>query len=448
MAGAGETVTAIARASRDFSRSTRRCQMHLKLSAMVIAAAAAGCAQKPPVAEPESEPHVTRERPAIPAPSEDKPAETAKPSPAPEAPADRSAEAAPSASFQPADFADLPGWRNDDHASALGAFVRGCEALAARDGWRIACAAARKTPPSDPAAARRFFETHLRPYRALGEAGSDRGLLTGYYEPLLHGSRTQSARYRFPLYGVPDDLLIVDLSEVHPELKGRRVRGRLEGKRVVPYYSRAEIENNHSALNAKVLYWVDDPIDLFFLQVQGSGQIRLDSGERVRVGYGDQNGYPYRSIGRYLIERGELEPGKASMQAIKAWARQNPDKLPDVLQHNASYVFFRELAADLPGPLGALGVPVSPGRSLAVDPYHLPLGAPVYVATTWPNSKRPLQRLMMAQDTGSAIRGPLRGDYFWGYGEQAGVQAGRMRQSARMWVLVPHGVSPDALLKR
>jgi membrane-bound lytic murein transglycosylase A len=303
-------------------------------------------------------------------------------------------------------------------------------------------------PAANPAAARRFFEAQFRPYRALNEHGGDEGLLTGYYEPLLHGSRKASSRYRFPLYGVPDDLLVVDLSELHPELKGRRVRGRLEGRRVVPYYSRAQIESKPAPFNGKILYWVDDPIDLFFLQVQGSGQIRLDSGERVRIGYGDQNGHPYRSIGRFLIDRGELAPDKASMQAIKEWARQNPDKLPEVLQHNASYVFFRELASDLPGPLGALGVPISAGRSLAVDPRHVPLGAPVYLATTWPNTQRPLQRLVMAQDTGSAIRGPIRGDYFWGFGDQAGVQAGRMRQSGRMWVLLPLGVSPERLLAR
>jgi membrane-bound lytic murein transglycosylase A len=420
---------------------------------MLLAAAGAGCALKPPAGEPPTAPDAAEARPAEPGDTGGKPAPepaaTPQPSPPPSrAPGSRPAAAAPSAGFAAAEFTDLPGWRDDDHASALTAFVRGCKALAARDAWRTACAAAQKVPPSNPGAARRFFETHFRPYRALSEGGGDQGLLTGYYEPLLHGSRKPSARYRFPLYGVPDDLLVVDLAEIHPELKGRRVRGRLEGKRVVPYYSRAEIENRQTALEAKVLCWVDDPIDLFFLQVQGSGQIRLDSGERLRVGYGDQNGYPYRSIGRYLIEQGELEPDKASMQAIKQWARRNPEKLPDVLRHNASYVFFRELPADLPGPLGALGVPVSAGRSIAIDPYHVPLGAPVYIATTWPNSRRALHRLTIAQDAGSAIRGPLRGDYFWGYGDQAGVQAGRMRESVRMWVLAPQGVSPDALLRR
>jgi membrane-bound lytic murein transglycosylase A len=406
----------------------------------------AGCSTQPPSGEPAPKP-----RAGIDAPADDRAAEQTAVQPVtPEVPP--VVETAPKpgvatqSRFRAVGFADLPGWANDDHASALAAFVRGCEALAARDAWRAACAAARKVPAASPAAARRYFEAHFRPYRALNDEGGDQGLITGYYEPLLHGSRKSSARYRFPLYGVPDDLLVVDLSELHPELKGRRVRGRLDGRRVVPYYSRAQIEHKAAPFDAKVLYWVDDPIDLFFLQVQGSGQIRLDSGERVRIGYGDQNGHPYRSIGRLLIDRGELTPDKASMQAIKEWARLNPDKLPEVLQHNASYVFFRELASDLPGPLGALGVPVSAGRSLAVDPRHIPLGAPVYLATSWPNTQRPLQRLMMAQDTGSAIRGPIRGDYFWGYGDQAGVQAGRMRQSGRMWLLLPLAVSPERIL--
>jgi membrane-bound lytic murein transglycosylase A len=164
------------------------------------------------------------------------------------------------------------------------------------------------------------------------------------------------------------------------------------------------------------------------------------------VGYADQNGHPYRSIGRLLIERGELTLEQASMQGIKAWAQANPDKLTDVLEHNASYVFFRELASNLPGPLGALGVPITAGRSLAVDRRFVPLGAPVYLATTWPNSRQPLRRLMMAQDTGAAIRGGVRGDYFWGFGERAGLLAGRMRQSGRMWILAPNGVSPESLL--
>lgn len=347
-----------------------------------------------------------------------------------------------------ADFADLPGWVSDDHATALKAFVTGCQSLEAREAWRSTCQAARKIGPGNVAAARRFFESHFRVYRTLNTDGTDEGLVTGYYEPLLRGSRKQSSRYRHPLYSVPEDLLVVDLGEIYPELKGLRLRGRLEGRKVVPYYTRAQIERRDVPLNAKVLYWVDDPIELFFLQVQGSGQLTLDSGERVRVGYGDQNGYPYRSIGRHLIDKGELTLEQASMQGIKAWAQQNPDKLADVLHQNASYVFFRDLPTNLAGPLGAMGVPVSAGRSLAIDPRFIPLGAPVYLSTTWPNSRKPLQRLMMAQDTGSAIRGAVRGDYFWGAGEQAGTQAGRMNQRGKFWVMLPLGMTPQSLATR
>lgn len=447
----GKLGASVRRASRHFSRSARTSQSGLRLLVLLFALVGTACSMQPPASEPApkppaGEPGAPKAPPAAKRPVTEPGGEPVAPTPPPLAQPAEPGTTTKSSAFAAAGFDDLPGWKRDDHASALAAFVRGCEALATREAWRAACMAARKVPRASPAAARRYFEAHFLPYRALNEQGGDRGLITGYYEPLLHGSRKPSARYRFPLYGVPDDLLVVDLSELHPELKGRRVRGRLEGRRVVPYYSRAQIENGQAPFDAEVLYWVDDPIDLFFLQVQGSGQIRLDSGERVRIGYGDQNGYPYRSIGRFLIDRGELAPDKASMQAIKEWARKNPDKLPEVLQHNASYVFFRELASDLPGPLGALGVPVSAGRSLAVDPRHVPLGAPVYLATTWPNTQRPLQRLVMAQDAGSAIRGPIRGDYFWGHGDQAGVQAGRMRQSGRMWVLLPLGVSPERLL--
>ena len=346
------------------------------------------------------------------------------------------------------DWTELPNWREDDHATALKAFVQGCAALGSRDAWRRACDAGRKVAPSRPGPARTFFENHFRPYRLSIEGNAGSGLITGYYEPLLNGSRQRTNRYRYPLYGVPNDLVAIELGDVHPELKGQRLRGRLEGRRVVPYYTRAEIDSGSASRSAAVLFWVDDPIDLFFLQVQGSGQLRLDNGERARVGFADQNGHPYRSIGRVLIERGELTMENASMQSIKAWARQNPDKLTEVLNHNARYVFFKELKADLPGPIGALGVPLSAGRSLAIDPRHVPLGAPVFLDTTWPNSKQPLQRLLMAQDTGGAIRGPGRGDYFWGFGEQAGAQAGRMRQPGRMWILVPNGTSPESLLAR
>ena len=208
---------------------------------------------------------------------------------------------------------------------------------------------------------------------------------------------------------------------------------------MVPYYTRAEIETGKASVAGREILWVDDAVDLFFLQIQGSGKVALDTGEVVRVSYADQNGHPYRSVGRLLVERGELTLDQASMQGIKAWGSRNPDKLPELLNANASYVFFREQPASSGGPPGALGVPLTAGRSVAVDPRAVPLGAPVFLSTTWPNSTLPLNRLMMAQDTGGAIKGAVRADFYWGSGDEAGAQAGRMRQTGRIWVLLPNG---------
>lgn len=333
----------------------------------------------------------------------------------------------------------VAGWTAEDLTQTWDAFRQTCTALRSQPAWQAACTAANDLQPVTNDTLRDFFEQYFTPYQVTNPDGTVQGLITGYYEPLLHGSRTPSKRYRYPLYGVPDDLLVVDLAAVYPELKNLRLRGRLEGKRVVPYYSRAEIDSGTPPLKGRELYWVDDPVELFFLQIQGSGRVVLPDGETARVGYADQNGYPYKSIGKILVDRGDLPLEKASMQGIKDWGRQHPDKLADLLNQNASYVFFRELANQTGGPLGALGVPLTPGRSIAVDPRTIPLGAPVFLATTWPNSGRPLTRLVLAQDTGGAIRGAVRADFFWGFGQDAGRQAGSMKQSGRMWVLLPKG---------
>lgn len=343
---------------------------------------------------------------------------------------------------------DLPQWQDDDIAAAWEPVLASCRVLAAQESWREVCSAAQANPNPDREQARRFFELNFTPFQVIHADGREEGLITGYYEPLLRGSRKPSARFRFPLYGVPDDLLVVDLSEVYPELKSMRLRGRLDGRRVVPYYDRAQIELGQAQLSGREIVWVDDAIELFFLQIQGSGRITLDNGAVLRVGYAEQNGHPFRSIGRLLVERGELPLERASMQGIQAWARANPAKLTDLLNHNASYVFFRELPADLPGPLGTLGVPLTARRSIAIDQRFVPLGAPVYVATTWPLSARPLNRLMVGQDTGGAIRGPVRADFFWGFGEDAAREAGRMKQALKMWVLLPNSFRiPDPASK-
>jgi membrane-bound lytic murein transglycosylase A len=336
-----------------------------------------------------------------------------------------------------ATFADLPGWQDDDVREAWPAFLQSCAVIARRANWAGPCAAARSVDGGDAAGVRQFFETHLVPHRLRQPDGADTGLITGYYEAQLRGSRKKNGPYQFPLYRVPDDLLTIDLGSVYPQLNGMRLRGRLVGKKVLPYYSRAEIANG--SFKGKELLWVDDPVEAFFLEVQGSGRVALDSGETVRVNYADQNGHPYKAIGRWLIEQGELTVEQASAQGIKAWIAANPQRRQELFNANASAVFFREEALPDPslGPRGALNVPLTPGRSLAVDPKFVPLGTPVYLATTRANSDIPLQRLMMGQDTGGAIRGEVRADFFYGIGKDAEEQSGRMKQRGAMWLLLP-----------
>ena len=333
----------------------------------------------------------------------------------------------------------IANWREDNPQLAWGAFITSCGTLKNQAAWHAVCGVAAALAEPTRATVLRFFETNFTPYQVVNPDGTDSGLVTGYYEPLVHGSRKRSTRYHVPVYGVPDDLLVIDLAEVYPELKNMRLRGRLEGRRVVPYFNRAQIDNGSAPVAGKEIAWVEDSVELFFMQVQGSGRVKLDGKDTIALGYADQNGHPYRSIGRLLVERGELPLEKASMQGIKTWAKQNPAKLQELLNSNASYVFFREMPRDLPGPLGALGVPLTARRSIAIDARFVPLGAPVFLATTMPNSREPLNRLMVAQDTGGAIRGAVRADFFWGFGEEAAALAGRMRQSGKMWVLLPNG---------
>ena len=338
--------------------------------------------------------------------------------------------------LSPVTFGEIDGWTEDAVDQAWSAFLGSCDGLNARAEWRNVCSEARQLN-AEPPAIRAFFEARFKPYQLTNPDGNASGMITGYYEPLLRGSRTRRAPYNYPLYAPPDDLLVIDLSSVAPDTKNMRLRGRIEGRKVVPYYSRKEIEQGGAPVTGKEIVWVDDAVEAFFLQIQGSGRVRTESGEMVRVGYADQNGHPYQSIGRLLVERGEMPLHEASMQGIQRWARKHPGKLPELLNQNPSYVFFRELPHRDGGPLGALGVPLTPERSIAVDPRYVPLGAPVFLATTRPNSSEPLKRLMMAQDTGGAIRGVVRADFFWGFGAAAGAEAGRMRQQGRMWVLLP-----------
>jgi membrane-bound lytic murein transglycosylase A len=360
------------------------------------------------------------------------------------------------------DFEDLPGWNEDDPAEALAAFLRSCRRWADRtpdkavggkgdfagtiQDWQPVCTQATRTA-STPDAARKLFETSLVPF-AVADRGERDGLFTGYYEPLLQGARAPDGTHRYPLYRRPPDLVSVDLGQFDPELEGRRIGGRVEKGRLIPYADRSAIDGGALAGRGLELLWVDDPVDRFFLEIQGSGQVRLADGSTVRVGFADQNGRRYRAIGKDLTEIGAIPRDRVSMQAIRAWLKANPDQAPAMMAKNPSYVFFTEQKdlARAPGPSGAQGVPLTPGRSLAVDRKFLPLGAPVWLDTTapYPEGERPFRRLMVAQDTGGAIRGPVRGDVFWGAGPRAEHLAGHMKSKGRLFILLPRTLGPTS----
>ena len=342
-----------------------------------------------------------------------------------------------SAPLAPAAWSKVEGWQEDDPSQVVVAFKKSCIALRWRPQWMQVCSDVNNLDGRSEAEVRAFFEEHFTPYELREPDNDPIGLVTGYYVPDLRGSRQPSPDYPYPLYRRPDDLLVIDLSETYPELGSYRLRGRLEERRILPYWDRAAIDGNRVPLAGHELLWVDDPVDLFFLHIQGSGRILFEDGSWSMVNYAEQNGHPYRSISQWLIKQGFMSLDEMSMQNIRAWARNNPAQVDDLLNTNPSYIFFRELPGDAQSPPGALGVPLTAGRSVAVDRRYTPLGAPVFLATTWPNTDRPLHRLMMAQDTGGAIKGPVRADFFWGMGEDAGIEAGRMKQSLRMWVLLP-----------
>ncbi len=346
--------------------------------------------------------------------------------------------------LEPASFSSLPGWRTDTHSQALEAFKISCTRIMKQNpdkvfgpvggvygDWQKPCAQA-----FHAADARAFFETHFRPWQAA--AGSNRkGLFTGYYEPSLKGSLTRHGPYQTPIRARPGDLVMVDLGEFREELKGQRIAGRVNGGHLKPYEDRAAIASGRlPADQDRPLAWVDDPVGAFFLQVQGSGRIILDDGRELRVGYDGQNGHPYYAIGRELIKRGELEKDKVSLQTIRAWLEANPHQAAEIMNTNKSYVFFK--VQEGPGPLGGEGLPLTPERSLAVDRAKLPYGIPLWVDIAPPvEGEPPLRRLMVAQDTGGAIVGAVRGDVFWGYGPRAEHLAGHMKSQGGYWLLLP-----------
>lgn len=320
--------------------------------------------------------------------------------------------------MQPMAWQALPGWRDDHVIAAWSAFLASCPRLAKKPRWTSVCADAEHVDPLDESGITRFFETRFQPYRLTNDYGSITGTITGYYEPILHGSRDRHGPYQTPLYRFPN------------------------AWQAAPHRVRAEQRTllESGVLRGQELVWVDDPVEAAFLQIQGSGRVRLDDGETMRVAFAGSNNQPFRSFNRALIERGEIDVSEATLPGVRAWARRHPGRVKEMLTVNPRMVFFRELDSDhsaTQGPIGALGVPLTAERSLAVDPSRIPLGAPIFLSTTQPLSKEPLQRLMVAQDTGSAIKGSVRADFYWGHGEAAGKRAARMKQDGRLWVLMP-----------
>jgi membrane-bound lytic murein transglycosylase A len=325
------------------------------------------------------------------------------------------------ASFNAVSWQALPGWQEDDLSQAWPAWLKSCDALRKRSGevnWRQVCTQATSLSPRDTQSIRRYFESNFQAYEIRNSSGSETGLITGYYEPVMNGSQTRTSTYNVPLYAYPNAW---------------------KKSRPNPGPTRAELISS-GVLQGSEIAWVQDPVAATSMQIQGSGKIRLQDGRILRLGFAGTNEQPFKSSAQWLIDRKEMTRSEASMQGISQWAKRNPDRVNEMLNANPRFVFFKELPsnvdADL-GPNGALGIPLTSERSIAIDLQAMPLGAPVFLVTTKPLSNQPMQKLVMAQDTGKAIVGGVRADYYWGSGDAAGEIAGRMKQNGKMWLLLP-----------
>ncbi len=340
-------------------------------------------------------------------------------------------------------FDAVPGWKDDRASEALPALLASCTKMAGLSvehnlgiggkvaQWRAPCEAAKQIPEKDDHAARSFFEKHFKAFKTKGE-----GLLTGYYEVETTASRTRKSNSQVPLYAPPSDLVTVELGRFREELKGETVAGVVEGGKLKPYIKRADIEVTGLDRKSQPLYWLDDPIDAHILHIQGSGRLRLEDGSRVRVGFAASNGHKFVGLGSIVARHGGPS---GSMQEIRQWLKNRSHEAPSLMRENPRYIFFRNIDGD--GPIGAQGVALTAGRSIAVDPKFMPFGVPVWLDTTRSDGKTPMRRLVISQDTGSAIKGPLRGDLFFGTGEAALAEAGGLKNPARWFILLPVGVS-------
>jgi membrane-bound lytic murein transglycosylase A len=362
--------------------------------------------------------------------------------------------------YTPLPWNEMVGWTSDDHVQAYNAFRVSCASISAQKNppedsralgasLREPCRAARSVEITDDAKARAFFESNFLPLQ-ISRLGEDAGFVTGYYEPILEGSLTQTDVFNVPVYRRPSNLFVRGFTQDSPSLPNKgQVFRKIGRRKLVPYYDRAAIEDGAIAGRGLEICWLKDQTDLLFAQIQGSARIRLQDGSTIRINYDSHNGYPYTAVGRVLIDRGIIPKEQMSMQKIREWMEQNPDGAKEVRRQNRAYVFFREVPlSDKDEAVGAQGVPLTPGRSIAVDNSLHVYGTPFFIAGELPiesaQSKTPFRRLMVAQDTGSAITGPARADIYYGAGPEAGRISGRFRHNMRFVMLVPKSLDPVA----
>lgn len=324
---------------------------------------------------------------------------------------------------------DLEGFKKDDLDTALMVFQKDCKRAKRYENLKEVC-----EKSFDSSKGYEFFTQNFTPYQLIGDDKEEQGLITGYYEPLLKGSFAKTEVYKYPIYKTPDDMYTIDLSSVYPELKKYRLRGKIKGNRIIPYDSREQIEKRN---DLEAICYVDNKVDLFFLQIQGSGKVQLENGEIINIGYAQQNGRKYYAVGRKLIEKGYIAKKDISLQSIKKWLESNPEKMDEILNLNESYIFFTESSKSA---TGSLGVPLVAKRNLAVDRSYIPLGFPVFINTSNPLTNEKINSLMVAADTGGAIKGEIRADFFFGFGEEAKELAGKMKQKGKLYLFIPKNI--------
>jgi membrane-bound lytic murein transglycosylase A len=327
--------------------------------------------------------------------------------------------------MEPVPFHDIEGFFEDDLDYALDVFKKDCKRSKRYDLFKDICHKAQVQSDG-----RNFFIINFQAYKLYDSKSSDEGTITGYYEPLLYGSLTKTKRYKYPVYKIPKNLIISD----DLKLKDYKLRGKIVNNKIQPYDTRKEIESNQNNPNLEAIAYVDDKYDLFSLHVQGSGKIQLDNGQIINVGYGQQNGWPFTGIGKYMLEKGYVTRNEMSIQGIKNFFIQNPSKIDEVLNINDSYIFFR---ISKEGAAGSLGSVLTAKRNLAVDTEFIPLGMPIFLNTKNPITKESINQLMVAADVGGAIKGEIRADFFWGFGKDAFDYAGRMKEKGKMYILMP-----------